>query len=299
MSQSDPIQRIFNRMTDKITDGMIHAVLALVVMLIRPLATLTEIFFRRNMGERYFTAWNVIAGWWIITAFTAFRLGVPMPSNAGYDEMGRYQPGQSATPLLVWFFGSAAWSFCLFAAMGVQQFFVRQRYKQGGRWHSRSIGEPWFPLLPAWAEKAIPIVAGIYIAWYCHVPLLGALLILSGITSGLLRLHEARLFRERVLDVIDSQIEQEYLAKAVLERSKPNEVDGLRAPLPAYVSQKFRERFVEALTPADSVGLQSPAPQPSAPPPPPPTPVPPAPVPPPAPQKQNSAPQGNSWYQKP
>jgi len=54
-----------------------------------------------------------------------------------------------------------------------------------------------------------------------------------------------------------NQIEQEYLAKAVMERSKPGEVDGLQAPLPAYVSQKFREKFLEAVGAKPVLAVQS------------------------------------------
>ena len=128
---------------------------------------------------------------------------------------------------------------------GLQTGTVKKRYKQGGRWHSRCIGIPRFAFMPVWLEKALPIIAGIWLL-YMKVPLPGLLLILSSGISILLRWNEARAFKNQVLDMIDGQIEQEHLGKAVMERSKPQDVEGLRAPLPAYVSQQFRQKIVEA-----------------------------------------------------
>jgi uncharacterized protein YqgC (DUF456 family) len=246
MSQDDPIQRTINRMTDKITDAMIHAVLALLVMLIRPVATLTEIFFRKDMGERYFTSWNAIAGYWIL-AFASIPLGMPWPGRGGYDELGIYRTATSSTSKEAWLFIAFAWSAALTVCTFLQYQSVKKRYVEGGRWHSRNVGVPRYPSLSIYIEKALPIVAGVAIMWWFQIYGFGLLLIVSGVVSILLRLYEAHMFRERVMDVIDGQIEQEYLGKAVMERSKPGEVDGLQAPLPAYVSQKFRQKFIEAV----------------------------------------------------
>jgi hypothetical protein len=48
-----------------------------------------------------------------------------------------------------------------------------------------------------------------------------------------------------VLDTIDARIESEYLSLAIMERSRPQDTEGFAARLPAYVSDKFREKFVQ------------------------------------------------------
>lgn len=50
-----------------------------------------------------------------------------------------------------------------------------------------------------------------------------------------------------VLDIIDGQIEQENLAKAAMGRLSPDKVEGLQTPLPAYVSDEYRAKFVRAV----------------------------------------------------
>jgi hypothetical protein len=212
---------------------------------IRPAATLTEIVFRKNMGERYFTLWNVIAGFGLLQVFS-IPLGVPTPSPAGHDVLGQFYPAQSDFPRMIWVLTFMGWHVALLLYWGLHAWSVRQRYKAGGRWHSRNVGVKRFPFLPVWFEKALPIVAGLFIWQACQVPGFGILMILSGVISIMLRANEASLFWERVLDVIDGQLEQEYLAKAVMERSNPKETEGYTAPLPAYVSQKFRQQFLEA-----------------------------------------------------
>lgn len=246
MSTSDPVQRLFNRVTDKIADGIIQASLNILAMLVRPMAIVTEIFFRRDMGERYFTPLNAAFGFFLLLLFS-IPIGVPGAEKAGFDALGQFHAAQSAAPRVVLFVMSFAWILSLFAAYGQNVLFIRRNYVQGNRWHSCNIGIPRFPNLPVWLEKLIPFVAAVAFYFLFHLPGLAILLVFSGIVSLLLRAHEARMFRERVLDLIDGQIEQEYVATAVLERAKPQQVDGLRAPLPAYVSRTYRTKIVDAL----------------------------------------------------
>ena len=248
MSSSDPFQRSMNRLTDKITDGMIHAALTLVVMFVRPIATLTEIFFRRRMGERYFTYWNVIGGFFVLIACHT-SWGVPQPAPGGSDYFGRYTPAQSAIPMMVLHITFVAWVAALFCALGLHAAGVKARYQAGGRWHSRNNGIPWISSTPSWVERVVPILGAIALWRFGHVPSFALLMIVSTGVSFMLRVFEARSFRERVMDVIDGQIEQEFLAKSVMERSKPEAVDGLQTPLPAYVSQKVRQNFIEEIEP--------------------------------------------------
>lgn len=57
-------------------------------------------------------------------------------------------------------------------------------------------------------------------------------------------------YQNMLLDMLDRQIEQEHLSKAVLERVDPQQTAGFAAPLKAYVSKAHREKFVQAMQPA-------------------------------------------------
>ena len=70
-------------------------------------------------------------------------------------------------------------------------------------------------------------------------------MIASGFISFQMRAREAALFYERVLNTIDARLEQEQLSDAVLKRSDPKATSGFVAPLPAYVSRKHREKFLQ------------------------------------------------------
>lgn len=261
MSSNDPIQRMFNRITDKVTDGIIQAVLGLVAMFIRPLATLTEIFFRKDFGERYYTFWNWYAGCILTTiAWICILIGVGLTSTQEtyMDSRGLIHTQTIVAPASTFsltVLGLWAWGLHIFTV--IQWWSVRRRYQRGGRWHSRSIGVPWIPKFPAWAERAIPLGLGfILVRFGATIP--GVLMIASAATTLLLRWKEARDFKNRVLDVIDGQIEQEYLGKAVMERTGPREAEGFRAPLPAYVSQSFRQKVVAALADRQVEDIQVP-----------------------------------------
>jgi hypothetical protein len=124
---------------------------------------------------------------------------------------------------------------------------MRERYKTGILWHSYCAGTPEFEeWLPSVAQPYAVIFAGVVLVLLkIYAP--GILLIVSGFISVQVRHIAATRFYHKVLDVVDARIEQEQLADAVLKQSNPSATSGFVAPLPAYVSRKHREKFLQGM----------------------------------------------------
>lgn len=238
-------ESISDRLEDKLKSAVINAMLSIVMACVRPIATLTEVFFRKDMGERYFTAWNVFVGWVLLAGIGVLQRFLLAPGR--YDYYGRFYP-KDEWGATEWapYIALGVWALLFTLLANEQRHAVIRRYNKGIRWHSGNCGIRRLPL-PYVIEKGIPFVVGIALALALRLYMLGGLMVLSGIVSIALRYYEALKFRERLLDIIDGQIEQENLAKVVKDRLKPEQTEGLQAPLPAYVSDEFREQFVQAI----------------------------------------------------
>jgi hypothetical protein len=213
-----------------------QAVGAFLVFLVKPLAATTEAVFRKEFGERYFTAWDVFAGAGLIvfSSILALPLAALVAAVTGLPWL------LFALPNLL--FG-AIWlvTFLVFSFMHLGR--IRERTAQGILWHSYCCGcsrvsEKWQPFYP--------VVLGIVLC-VCQLYGPGVLMIASGFISLLMRVREAALFYARVLDTIDARIENEQLSDAVLKRSDPKATSGFVAPLPAYVSRKHRAKFLQGM----------------------------------------------------
>ena len=249
MSMNNPIE---DAIENKIESAAKNAFFTILVAMIRPLATLTEVFLRKDMGERYFTAWNVAAGTFLLFLFGLPHQAIIFGPSGSYTAYGRHYRGEWGEgefkliiSMLIWF------GIFLFCAK-LHQMAVIERYQKGTRWHSGCIGIPRIAGLPVLVERLLPIAGGILLIWPTRLYGLGGLMIFSGITTYFLRAYEAAKFRDRMLDMIDSQIEYDNLSKAIKERLSPENAEGVQAPLPAYVSDKSREQFARAITPAET-----------------------------------------------
>jgi hypothetical protein len=126
---------------------------------------------------------------------------------------------------------------------------VRTRYRDGIVWHSYSHGSsPFDQQIPEVYQGLIVLACGIVLA-LLGAYRLGGLLIVSGYLSMQMRAFEITRLHHQVLDAIDARIESENLSKAIMQRSRPQDTEGFSAPLPAYVSDKFREKFAQTVKP--------------------------------------------------
>ena len=74
-------ETFLDNLDKKANSFLSNAFLAIVASLVRPIATLTEIFFRKQMGERYFTAWNILGGLVVYGSFVIRNLVLMLKTN--------------------------------------------------------------------------------------------------------------------------------------------------------------------------------------------------------------------------
>lgn len=215
-----------------------QALLLILQALIAPAVTTTQVILRRQLGERYFTGWNLFAGAGLIVSAAPLSL-----LTRRYIDVSDFI--YVGLPMVAWL-GA-------FLYFGVTHFAdVRRRYKDGNAWHSRCSGvSRWEFALPRQLPMMAVEIAGVMLIGIicCFIGLLGfgILLIVSGHMAWLSWSISSMEFKTKILDSIDSQLESENLAAAIVERRKPKDTAGFEAPVPAYIPQAFRERFVHGV----------------------------------------------------
>lgn len=247
---------ILNQLNGKMGAFVVNTMMSVLVALMRPLATITEVLYRTNMGSRYFTRVSLLIGLVFILLAGAmdYQLGTEAP---------RFQWTSGRRVQVDWFdheirpyvaLGPAVLVGLLFLVGGVGNLIRGTiRYMKGQRLHSYSMGE--YRLGIGHVVNRLPIsldpfiflfflIAGLAIAYALRSGAMGLLLVVSALMSLIMRGHEKRVLANRMLDAMDQQIEQERFSEAVMgPRNKSFE--GYRAPLPCYVSRKFREEFLK------------------------------------------------------
>jgi hypothetical protein len=241
---NNPITTMGNRINERMVNVAIDMLLGLLAALVRPLAVVTEVVFRKQMGERYFHVIHSMAGAVLIflsgipfwhTDFALYALSHPAVAFQYYN---RWPAGAALTMYVAWGWLAAFYVFCFLHGRA-----IKARYRAGLRWHSYCYGIPRFAGLPVILERILPLAAAAALIYYgAYSP--AVLLVISTYISYMTRVREAAQFQGRVLDAVDMQIEAENLSNAVLQRLTPEQAEGVVAPLPAYVSDKCRELFV-------------------------------------------------------
>ncbi len=212
-------------------------------ILSRPLALLTQVFYRKDMGERYFTPIGFFWGLALLGLATFGSRYLLSTTTVGVrTQWGGVVPETQyvLSPLIGYGVG-VAWIAVLAVAYSRHTVSVRARYTSGERWHSRTAG---VPRMPGLIDPVQYAVTGVLAAacFYFGLPGYGALFAAS-LVAGMGADQMARLrFWSLVLDQVDARIEAENLGKAVAQRLAPASVEGLEAPVPGYVSEEWRRR---------------------------------------------------------
>jgi hypothetical protein len=246
----DPVEDVINCINNRGAERCKQMAMAILASLIRPAATVTEKLYRRQMGERYFTSYNAIVGALLI--FVAC-----MPSSVytrGQLDWDRWSLTEwvSAGLGLIWllWFGFESWKH--FED-------VKERYAKGVILHTQNYGTdvertaifpPARVALLCVGVGAALMVLSVFQLHSQGLVGFSVLLAVSGLISAQARTYEAARFHAMMLDTMDGHIAQTHLANAVAQRLKPAQAEGLIAPLPAYVSNQYRERFAQAISPA-------------------------------------------------
>lgn len=241
---NDPLTSGFNDGL-KIGTAIGNAITYLFLFLTRPLVLLTQVFYRKNMGERYLTPLSASGGLALLALVTAgseYLIGSKTHIGADYSGRRTTAIEYALNPNIAYGVG-ITWIVAFLAAYVQHHFAVRKRYATGERWHSLNSGVPRVAGLRDPAQYALTSAASAA-CFYFGLHGYGGLLCLSLVLGILSDQAARRRFWNSVLDTIDAQIEAENLGKAVAERLSPAKVEGLEAPVPGFVSEEWRKRNV-------------------------------------------------------
>lgn len=219
------------------------AIAGLMMLLARPFVLVTQVLFRKELGERYFDVIQVYLSLLLIIVATAATIwSADVSYNSSYGFYFRHTLESDFITTAGWVFG-ILWTVAFMAATAWHFYFTLPRRGRGGiMWHSRSDGIPWFPRITEVLEVVI-IGALMVLAYWFKLEGFAVLLTFSFLTTIGTNAKKKAESYNRVLDAIDGQIESEWLGKAIEEKLTPSNAHGLNAPLPAYISNDYRKKI--------------------------------------------------------
>ena len=204
----------------------------------RMIATASEPFFRKEMGERYFGAENLIGGFgvWVIGTMLStflyvfcFVFGAVFLQNT--ELLVIWIPGSICTG------GAMALFFFILGTESINR--IAQFRAQGVAYHTRSRGTL------RWGDYTIPIMIGMVLVLFLFNIVSCVFFIMSRMMSAKLAAEQDAAIYSRYLDALDARIEQEYLKSAILGKC-PVEITQLSRPLPNTMTNELRENIAAA-----------------------------------------------------
>jgi hypothetical protein len=206
----------------------------------RMLSKGTEVFFRRDMGERHFSPESIANGFmlWGITAVASCFTGTmisPILRGLSLDRLAGFFYGAvwpSIMGCIVIFF---YWRFAIENTQRMGEF-----RSEGKTYHSKSRGVPrWEP------SQDLAIRVGAILVLLAFAPIMGLAFIASIYVSANLAAQQQAALYDRYLDMLDAQIEGELLQDALLGKCPP-EITYLYKPLPDSLKPELRENIAAA-----------------------------------------------------
>jgi hypothetical protein len=232
-----------NKTLDKsMVDFNLKALAMLGTIFYKPLATASDPFFRKKMGERYFTGFSMVMGGilWLVagrlSGWTDSLLQV-FAATVNCVPLFRF-----ATWLNEHNFGSVI-SLCVaaifFGLAKLNLAATQQRQATGERWHSMSRGESLFGSENSNRDFIITCLVGLPLLVFA-VPV-GVLFIVSrGLSLHLVAQEQASVYA-RFLDHRDKEIEDIHFGRALKEGVPPQLTEGLYGPLPERFKGEHRK----------------------------------------------------------
>jgi hypothetical protein len=209
-------------------------------LLIKPLAMCTEPLFRKNFGERYFTAgiYTVsIVLWCVAQKFAGFNpTGEPTMAQKWLgDSAVSISPENIGRVFLVAYVILGMWNLSR----------ARRRRGRGQVWYSMGRGESLFGRQDKTRDL---LFAGLVIVFLAlTAPALALLFFASQAASQYLAGKQQASFYNRYLDAMDAKIESEFLQQALDKGEPPSDTDGLHCPLPKVFKGEHRTRVARVV----------------------------------------------------
>lgn len=216
----------------------------IMMVLFKPIVLTTDLFVRKNFGERYLTSTAVFSGWLVILVVLNLQ-GVTLWMSDPSSSADWPQP----TPANVaWVIVGNLWLWGYVVMALVARRGIRARNKAHRLWHSYCMGEWRVRFLSSGLQRLILAGAGVLML-VVGIKLMGALLIFSLYRSFLQEAAVAKRIWEAVLDVNDRKIEAERLQEA-LDQKPAEESDGLLLPMSPAIAEHARRSFLGKSEPA-------------------------------------------------
>jgi hypothetical protein len=216
---------------------------ALAPAFLRALTNATEIFVRKDLGERFFagamSGGIMIWGVALLVTYFADNAAGELLHELGFHLLGRILGHHIIGVILN--LGLMA-SFMYFANENAQR--LQQFRNEGKTYHSMSRG------VPRWGDdpmRNLGIQVGIIAVLLLFAPLTAILFGISRYLSAQEAAKQQAAMYDRYLDAMDAKIEGEHLQDALMGKCAP-EVTYLYKPLPANMNPELRENVAAAAT---------------------------------------------------
>lgn len=214
-----------------------------VLFLIRPLGLLTQVFFRKEMGERYFSPLPTFVAAVILWATYMMTLRLPAPTPLLWLYLTvtdqREVTAFYVRDARIWI--PVVWAIVFAIAAWENRIRAWRRNRNGVKWHSRSMGVPRIPGMGNLFQYTTLIVAAglldvMALSWF-------ALLVLLSVAATMATDYSvARQLYNSVLDALDAELESETLNQAINERLTPKQLNGIALRLPKSLRQFIQQR---------------------------------------------------------
>ncbi|HZQ48499.1 MAG TPA: hypothetical protein VFC07_15895 [Verrucomicrobiae bacterium] len=219
-------------LTNKVTKVTAVVAAAIATFVCSAAATATDPFFRKNMGERYFTpgrAFVSAVGWWTVLILTFAHFAI-LYGN---------------TPPTFKLLGTIALPFAYLVMAVIQLRLIRRRQQNGEIWHSRSKGESIFGWENPIRDAVIEVVVFILLCFVSYIPAaffaFSRLLGYAGDALALAMLYN------RYLDIQDARIEADFMETALRDGFPPSRTAGLFRPLPRSFKGERRSNIARVV----------------------------------------------------
>ncbi len=203
------------------------------------LATASEPFFRKDMGERYLSSESLYGSAIIWMVATGVALAIPTVRSAGL-LLCNFTELPSVEPLFHHWLPTvlASVAFVFFhIEFGRESIALMAKYRvDGTAYHTQSRGTP------RWGKRGLDVGIVITVMLFLFNLPACILFIASCAMSSKLASEQQAAIYARYLDALDQKIEQEYLENAILEKC-PTEITQLTKPLPTDMNSDLRNNI--------------------------------------------------------
>jgi hypothetical protein len=217
-------------------------------LLVKPLALATDVFFRKDFGERYLTTSSVLVSgflWVLATNFAYIYQGGASPFIELIFKLGLHRTAQwlyhhdysnKVGWIVIFAHSFLAWRNLIL---------TRVRAASGQVWYSVSRGSSIFGTENKIRDGIIAVVLVLVLGVFADS--LGLLCFISFCVSHHLAAREQAFFYNQYLDAVDAKIQAEYLQRALDKGEPPGFTDGLYCPLSKDFKGEYRERVARVV----------------------------------------------------